>query len=431
MYSGWLSWNFRLKLITLVTLTVSIALAVVFLLIVSMVREQAVNRRFVELENGVKRISADWAPPESLAEASEDFPGLSFAAFGKDGAPFLGSAKRLTSVPAGRSRRGDEIRLGVQVGPIYFVGKGSLLETEAGIAQLALVLAGLWLPLTVLTAAVSWYGGGLVLRPVRELVASAEKLSGTTDGQELTTTDRADFASLAQSLNQMISRVRHAAELQEQFASDAAHELRTPLALIRTRVEANLKRPRTPEEHVASQTALLRQIERLSAIVGTLLVSARRLGPATEVIAFHEAVQRAAGEWAELRDWPSERLRLELQPCSARIGKEEVTIIVRNLLDNAATFSPPSAPIIVTTKESEGGVTLLVRDFGQGLTSEEMCKAFGRFYRSDEARSRLNGGAGIGLAVVRRIVEASGGTIEFLPADSGALISMTLSPPIL
>lgn len=422
----WLNLNHRARLSTLLTVTVSAALGSVFVAVVFLVREQALNRRFAELEGSVKRISREWTSPDSLREVQDDFPGVDVAVYTNDGRLLATTTKKPLQLVRGRVKTGDVLTYGLPDGQNVFVGMGSWVETEAGLRQLALVLAALWLPLTLLTAAVSWYGGGLVLRPVTELVASAERLSGSADGQSLTTTDRADFAALAKTLNQLIDRVRHSASLQEQFASDAAHELRNPLALLRTRIETNLMRERSADEHIASQRALIKQIDRLTAIVESLLYSARQSSRTSHAVNFGDASRAAIEEWAELRDWPEARLHLRIESCDAHLSKEEIGIIVRNLLDNGARHSSEDSPLEVTVTSQNGLVSLAVRDFGPGLTGEEMDLAFERFYRSDAGRSRQEGGTGIGLAVVRRIVESHRGTVGFEPIDVGARIRVSV-----
>jgi signal transduction histidine kinase len=426
MFLRWLNWNHRVKLSALLTVTVSVALALVFALVVFLVREQALNRRFSELESNVKRISHEWSTPDSWREVQDDFPGVDVAVYGSSGNLLASTTKKSPPLVKGRSKSGDILTFGFQDGGNIFVGMGSWAETEAGLKQLSLVLAILWLPLTLLTAAVSWYGGGLVLRPVTELVDSAKKLSGSADGECLTTSDHAEFAELARSLNQLIERVRHSASLQEQFASDAAHELRNPLALLRTRIEANLMKERTPEEHVTSQRSLLRQIDRLTAIVETLLFSARQSEPSSYAADLGESVRSVVEEWAESRGWPESRIRLNIQPCKAPIFHEEVGIIFRNLLDNSARHSPQDSSIEVDVTVKDERVHLSVRDHGPGLSKEEMGLAFERFYRSDEGRSRKHGGSGIGLAVVRRIVESHSGSVRFVEVEAGALVEIVL-----
>jgi two-component system heavy metal sensor histidine kinase CusS len=315
---------------------------------------------------------------------------------------------------------------GIPVGANVVVGVSSWAETEAGLKQLSLVLAALWLPLTLLTAGVSWYGGGLVLRPVKELVASASMLSEANDKQMLSTTDRAEFASLADSLNQLIERVRRAASLQEQFASDAAHELRTPLALLKTRVEVNLKKDRTAEEHVNAQRAMLKQIDRLASIVGALLATARQQGGATQVEDFGSAVRSAVNDWRELTQWPASALQVDIDECTSTMSQDETDVIVRNLLENAARHSPEGCPIQLRVVCSNGLISMTVRDFGPGLTAEQMTLAFERFYRADEGRDRQDGGAGIGLAVVKRIVESHHGSVAFEPVEVGAMLVLRL-----
>lgn len=426
MFLRWLNWNHRVRLSALLTFTVSVALGLVFVLVVFIVREQALNRRFSELESNVKRISHEWLTPESWREVQDDFPGVDVAVYGASGNLLASTSKKSPPLVRGRSKDGDLLTYGLLDGGYVFVGVGSWAETEAGLKQLSLVLLVLWLPLTILTAAASWYGGGLVLRPVTELVESAKKLSGNADGDCLTTSDHAEFAELANSLNQLIERVRHSAFLQEQFASDAAHELRNPLALLRTRIETNLMKERSPDEHVASQRSLIRQIDRLTAIVETLLSSARQSAPTLFAVNFGESVKAAVQEWAESKAWPETRLHLHIEPCNALMSCEEVGIILRNLLDNSARHSGDESPLEVNVTCNEKTLALFVRDFGSGLSKAEMALAFERFYRSDEGRSRQHGGAGIGLAVVKRIVESHAGTVRFVEVEVGALVEIVL-----
>lgn len=422
----WLNRNLRRRLTAILTISVSVALGLVFLVVVLLVREQALNRRFSEMESDLKRVSREWSNLETLREIREDFPGLEITVFDRNGHVVASTTKQPPKLLQGHQKHGDTLAVGLRDDKATLVGVASWEETETGLRQLALVLALLWLPLTALTAAVAWYGGGLVMRPVSELVASAERLSGNADGERLQTTDGAEFAALAHTLNQLIERVRGAASLQEQFASDAAHELRTPLALLRTRIEVNIQKDRSPEEHVIAQKAMLRQIDRLASIVAALLATARKQTQTTQVSEFGSAVRAAVNDWLALTQRPASSLQVDIADCTSTMSLEETGIVVHNLLDNAARHSPESAPIQLRVCCSDGIISLVVRDFGTGLTGEAMTMAFERFYRADEGRNRQDGGAGIGLAVVKRIVESHRGSIAFEPVEVGAMVILRL-----
>jgi signal transduction histidine kinase len=325
-----------------------------------------------------------------------------------------------------RRRSGHNLFDGYEIGAIRVVGRSSWTETEEGIRQLGLVLGGLWLPLVFLTGAIAWYGGGLILRPVTELVNSADHLSLSTKSDLLATSDKAEFAALADSLNLMISRIRSAAEVQEQFASDAAHELRSPLALLRTRVETTLLRDRSSGEYIANLKSMIGQIDRLTSIVETLLASARHSASNRQMIHLDVILPTIIEQWSLESDWPMERLQINLQKCEALISEEELRIIIGNLADNASRYSPEGKPIVLTLERVTDRIHLAVRDFGPGLTKERQAKAFDRFYRSDDARGRDHGGAGIGLAVVKRIVESCGGEVGFRSEEPGTTVWFTL-----
>ncbi len=426
MFSGMLNWNLRLRLTVMLTLSVSIALALVFSAVLVVLRVQALERRYADLERSVQRISREWSGPTTLVEDHEDFPEFDFTVMKPDGTVLASTSRTSQPFSLGRAKREHRIFFGLATGKINVIGNTSWSETEAGLKQLALVLVGLWLPLVILTAGIAWYGGGLVLRPVTELVRSADKLSSASAKDLLETTDHAEFAALAKSLNKMIERVRHSAQVQEQFASDAAHELRSPLALLRTRIETTLLNDRTSEEYQSDLLSLLPKVDRLTSIVETLLSSARNGQGSVPAMELHQSLNQIVSQWILDANWDPDRLKIDMIPCQAAITFEELRIVTCNFLDNAASHSPGGSPLVVTLSQGNEVVRLSVRDFGPGLNEDGRSHAFERFYRSEADRNRESGGAGIGLSVVKRIVESRSGQVGFREVDKGAEAFMTL-----
>ena len=429
MFSPSRTWSHRLRLTALLTVTVSVALGLVFLLVIFIVRNQAMGRRFSELQTNVSRVAIEFSDPQSLAEEKEDFPDDTFSVYTLDAHLIASSSKNPPRFLIGTSWLSHQLAVGIRVGNRVFVGNSSWRETAAGLRQLAFVLALLWLPLTLVTAIVAWYGGGLVLRPVTELVTSAEKLSGKPDGRMLTTTDHAEFATLAESLNQLIARIHTAASVQEQFAADAAHELRNPLAMLRMRVESNLLKDRTVKEHVRSQEKMLNQIDRLTNIVEALLLSARQSQVAAEVVELDSLVIQAVADWADLTAWPLDRIHVTVSPCMARVTSDEIALILRNLLDNASRYSTDFSPIDIQVGSHRGWSKVEVRDYGTGIPSEDLERVFDRFYRTDTGRARSEGGNGIGLSVIKRLVESRGGVVRAENVPRGTLILVLFPAP--
>jgi signal transduction histidine kinase len=423
MFSGMLRWNLRLRLAVLLTFSVAIGLGLVFAFVLVVLRQQALDRRFAELERSVARIGREWSGPSSLIEEHEDFPEFDFTVSKPEGSVLASTTKTPQVFQAGRAKKDHRLFVGSFNGQLNVMGTVSWTETEAGLKQLGFVLMGLWLPLVALTAAVAWYGGGMVLHPVKELVGSADRLSIRSERGLLETTDRAEFAALAESLNKMVTRVRRSAQVQEQFAADAAHELRSPLALLRTRIETTLLNERSSEKYQEDLRSMLPKVDRLTSIVETLLSSARSSKIEVEPINLDQAVSEIILQWVLDEGWNQTRLKVKTAPCRSRITFEELQMVLGNFLDNAAHHSPDQANILVTLMAQEGVAKLTILDAGPGLSPDAK---FERFYRSDEARSREGGGAGIGLAVVKRIVESRQGQVGFSEVESGAEAFMIL-----
>ena len=403
MFSLWTRLSHRLRLTLVFGSTTAVLLGIVCLCAILFVREQSLARRFGELESGLARLLKEPGSVDQLSEVREDLPGSEVAIFEASGRPVSSTAKRAIPLTLGRYKDKDVIRVGVRAGDRTIVIESSWAETEIGIRQLASVLGLMWLIVVAISSAIAWSASGRVLRPVQELIASAESLSAQPGQGLLETSDSAEYDVLAKSLNRMVDGVRHSAAIQEQFASDAAHELRTPLALLRLKLETSLQKARKPEEYIASQAAMLIQVERLSSLVESLLESAKQDQLSLEPTPLHEVTSRYVAKWCEQSGWPMEQLVLAASPQFVNANSNAVEIILRNLLDNAAAHADPGSAITVEVSRRPDGPYFAVENVGTPIPEESRSKVFERFYRADNARDRAGGGSGIGLAVVQRL----------------------------
>ena len=215
-----------------------------------------------------------------------------------------------------------------------------------------------------------------------------------------------------------------------------ARELRTPLAVLRGETELALSQPRELSEYKDSLALIKDEAERLSRIVEDLFILARQPvdTPATllqEAISLNELVGdcwRAAQVLAAPRN-----LRLTLdqgtESLTLRGDEELLKRMLLNLLDNAVKYTPDGGEIGLTLRSRNGNACIKVHDTGIGIPEAEQERIFDRFYRVDKARSRALGGAGLGLAIARWIVEAHAGTIQ-VESRSGTGSSLTVELPL-
>jgi signal transduction histidine kinase len=219
----------------------------------------------------------------------------------------------------------------------------------------------------------------------------------------------------------MLARLEASADAQARFVADASHELRSPVATIRTLNEVGAARP-TSTDWPAVTDEVLVEVHRLERLVDDLLLLARpRTGTSREV----EVVDLGlvVGE---------EAARARRVPVSAAIARgvmvtghpDRLARAVRNLLDNAERHAVAEVAVEVVAIGERGVVT--VRDDGDGIPEQERERVFGRFVRLEEARSRDGGGSGLGLAIARHLVEAHGGHVRVGPSELGALLVVDL-----
>jgi two-component system, OmpR family, sensor histidine kinase MprB len=262
---------------------------------------------------------------------------------------------------------------------------------------------------------------GLV--PVSRLAAVAEQVTATGNPVGQVEVHRPDeLGRLAASFNKMLHALRRSLAAQRQLVSDAGHELRTPLTSLRINVELLAANPGLPE---AERQEILDRVVAQVAELGDLVASVTELAKGESAATKPEDVElhtvAAAGLRAAERDWPRTPFTAELEPAVVFGSAERLQIAVRNLLDNAAKFSPPGAP--VTLRLSAGEIT--VQDRGPGIAPADLPHIFDRFYRARSARAVP--GSGLGLSIVRQVAESHGGTVQAESAPGeGTLIRLCL-----
>jgi two-component system sensor histidine kinase MprB len=263
------------------------------------------------------------------------------------------------------------------------------------------------------------------LRPVRRMTDTAEDVAETHDlTRRIDVTGNDELSRLATSFNTMLAALEQAVAAQRQLVADASHELRTPLTSLRTNFEVLMRPGPLPEDSRRRlERDVHRQFDELAALVGDIVELARdgqSPGEEDDVrldILVAEAVERAERNSADVD------FRLTPRPTLVRGVPARLDRAVRNLLDNAAKWSPRGE--VVEVEVGEGVVT--VRDHGPGIADDDMPFIFDRFYRSAEARSMP--GSGLGLAIVRQVAEAHGGHVSVeAPADGGTRFVLSLPP---
>ncbi len=292
-------------------------------------------------------------------------------------------------------------------------------ERDAPLHRLALWLAGC----SAAALLLAWLGINFIIRqwisPLAALSETARKVDlGNLSRQRVfAPSDAPELAQLAHAFNELLDHVEAAHSSQHRFVADASHELRTPLTILRGEIDVALRRPRSPEEYTEVLQSSREEIERLSRLTENLLMLAR--ADAGDAIVRKEPVDVAtiAAEVCRKLASLSNQRRVPLT-CEisgpAMVSGDAVALeqVIFNLAENALRYTPAgeSATIRVATTDAE--VTVEVADHGSGISAEHLPHLFERFYRADKARSREFGGAGLGMSIVKTLVEAHGGRVE-------------------
>lgn len=282
-------------------------------------------------------------------------------------------------------------------------------------------------PLLLLVCAlIAWRVIGAALTPVEELRSGASRIDGSSTDERLPVPPtRDEIAALATTLNEMLDRVAAARRTQRAFVADAAHELRSPLASMRTQLEVATRLGeggRLPDD-------LVPEVTRLSALVEDLLLLARadddrsttRVTGAVEV---GRLVEEVAGRYASAR--VPVRSAVPLGPGSTTVAAsyDDLYRALTNLVDNAVRHA--ATGVDVTLERSGEVVQVCVTDDGHGIPETERERVFDRFTRLDEARDRDSGGTGLGLAITRELLRRNDAQVVLEDAVPGVRAVVTL-----
>jgi signal transduction histidine kinase len=275
--------------------------------------------------------------------------------------------------------------------------------------------------LLLVVGVICWMIVGRALRPIelmRRQVASVAGRPGLHRVKEPATDD--EVGRLARTLNSMLDRIESSSERERRFVSDASHELRSPIANIRTELEVALHRP-TTADWPAVADGVLGENERMDRLVEGLLLLARSdeggLPAATQPVDLAEVVSSVVEKASPGRSVVvSQRAH---GPVRVDVPPVYLERVVSNLVDNACRFAENK--VAVTARVSGTEAILEVRDDGPGIAEADRERIFERFVRLDEARDRGEGGFGLGLSIVATLCRAYGGSIEVRSGGPGAV----------
>jgi len=288
----------------------------------------------------------------------------------------------------------------------------------------SLVLAGV--AVVVLTAVAAWLLAGAALAPMERLRRQVAAVSEhDLDTRIEPTRSNDEVAALGRTMNDLLGRLQRALARERTFVADAGHELRTPLAILRTELELARRPGRTRDELAAAVTEAGEETDRLARLAEDLLTLARADQSAVPLRPTHlgdllsdavtAARPRARGQ--------STDLRLEAgEPVVATADAGSVRRAVDNLIDNALRFAPPGTAVAVSLRREAQSAVIEVSDRGEGFPDAFLPHAFERFGRPDDSRSRGKGGTGLGLAIVASIAASHGGRAEAANRTGGGAV---------
>ncbi len=311
----------------------------------------------------------------------------------------------------------------------------SLEAVEEALNTLLLIL---WI--TVPSALVVASLGGLflankALKPVDEITRTARMITSKSLDQRIKLRKTKDeIGRLAETFNDMISRLGRSFKQIRQFSADASHELRTPLTILKGEIEVGLRKRRRPEEYRKIMNSNLEEVDHMTQIVDDLLFLSK-----ADMGEVHLQKQRINLTQLVSEVHAQAKMIAMAKDITINISKDSnVTVIgdrlklrelLLNLVDNGVKYTPTRGEMMISLERDDGRIKLRVMDSGIGIAPKDQPHIFDRFFRVDKARSRKAGGSGLGLSICKWIVQAHGGEIS-VESQVGKGSTFTVTLPV-
>lgn len=413
-------------------LVILVALTLGFILYISgQVVEEDAKKRLEELVDSNTH-QLDW--DDGMLEAEDDFVslknGISVFVFINTGKMLLGTEHEAESYPElafaeGSTRKNgsdyvydrrveldDKVQVWLRgVCLADSAGQAGMVDTIVKLAFLALPV------LVLLTVAGGYFIARKALRPAEQIQAAAAEISKGSDlSRRIGLEEGSDeLHQLAQTFDRMLDRLEKSFIAEQQFTSDASHELRTPTSVILAQCEYALEAPRSSEDYVEALETVQRQGNKMSRLIAQLLAFTR-LEQGTQALQFTELdlSRLSAALCSEQEELAQNGIRLEqsIAPGIMVLADEALlSRLITNLISNAFQYGRPNGYVRVTLERDGSLARLRVTDNGVGIPPQELPKIWRRFYQVNSARSNNNGSSGLGLAMVEQIARLHGGTI--------------------
>jgi heavy metal sensor kinase len=384
---------------------------------------------------------AVWADRSGLVARSDNWPqGLEIPSapnhhwnFEWNRVPY--HALRVSQVPILDREEGKAFR--PQTLTIFYAAPTIRLRMQVRRAGAFIALAGMLLLAATVLLALRGIRRGL--RPLQNLAQEASRVSA--QNWELRLPEEVsqikELRPVTQSMKQMLERLQHSFEQQRQFLGNAAHELKTPVAVMKSTLQSLVQRPRTEDEYRRGIQQSLEDLERLEQLLQWMLRLARAeqwahgaLRRDLEVIDINATCEEAIERIRNLAQSRNTAVHLSTNgPVPFRADPEDLQLVWINLLENAVRYSPEGSSVEVAVTRNNGGPFHIVfQDHGPGIPPHDLPHVFERFYRGDRSRTRATGGFGLGLAIAKALVEAYGGTIS-AESQPGRGTRMTVQLP--
>lgn len=327
---------------------------------------------------------------------------------GKQPATFVADESRLRAMSGG-------VTIGSQ--DYQFTLWRSLDSTEAALGDLRLVLILMVPAFLVVSVVGGWLLSRRALRPIDEVTEAARRISLQDLSSSLPVPRHGDeLQRLCEAWNEMLRRLDDSARQLRQFTADASHELRTPVALIRTTAELTLRKERTPEQYQEALRGIQKDAEKLTELVRNLMDLARADAGQSRFsldrLDLRELVYEIRSQAESITSQNNLNLAVHLPQNELPVIGDRAALrrLLLVLLENAIKFTPAPGKVSMRAEDIAGEVVLEVEDTGVGIPPEHLPRIFDRFYQADE--SRAGAGMGLGLSIAQWIVQGHNGRIE-------------------